>query len=144
LQPADRVEKRASWLEEEAQELREAKTIAEQADAYIDSIYFALGGLVELGVRPGEIWDLVHGANMAKVWPDGTVRRREDTKIVNMIDPDNPICPACGGAHLDRPEVDIGVGTQYGPWECFNPSCGWSENDAGPPFADDIDNPAPF
>lgn len=90
LQPTDRAEKWASWLEEEAQELREATTVAEQVDAYIDSIYFAVGGLVEIGVRPGAIWDLVHGANMAKVWPDGTVHRREDTKIIK---PDGWVAP---------------------------------------------------
>lgn len=90
LQSTDRAEKRASWLEEEAQELREATTVAEQVDAYIDSIYFAVGGLVEIGVRPGTIWDLVHGANMAKVWPDGTVHRREDTKIIK---PDGWVAP---------------------------------------------------
>lgn len=51
-------------------------------------------------------------------------------------------CPACGSEHVERIEVDIGVGIQYCSWECFN--CGWDENDAGPPFADDINNPAPF
>lgn len=32
-------------------------------------------------------------------------------------------CPSCGGTHVDRDEVDIGVGTQVGPWGCFD--CGW-------------------
>ena len=40
-----------------------------------------------------------------------------------MIDaPDH--CPACGG-DLVRHEVDIGVGTQYGPWHCTQ--CVWQE-----------------
>jgi len=82
LQPADRVTARADWLDEEVGELREAKTIAEQADAYIDIIYFAVGGLVEMGVDPSELWRIVHGANMAKVQPDGSVKRREDGKII--------------------------------------------------------------
>jgi hypothetical protein len=34
-------------------------------------------------------------------------------------------CPKCGKS-CDRDEVDIGVGTQYGPW-CCN-WCGWSED----------------
>jgi predicted HAD superfamily Cof-like phosphohydrolase len=90
LQPADRVEARADWLDEEVIELREATTIAEQADAYIDIIYFAVGGLVEMGVNPDKLWSIVHGANMAKVWPDGTVRRRADGKIVK---PDGWVAP---------------------------------------------------
>ena len=34
-------------------------------------------------------------------------------------------CPKCGCTELHRDEVDIGVGTIYGPWGC--PECGWSE-----------------
>lgn len=74
--------RRADWLEEEARELREAKTIYEQADAFIDSIYFAIGGLVELGINPSPLWDLVQQANMAKVWPDGSVRHTEIGKVI--------------------------------------------------------------
>jgi len=82
LQPADRVSARADWIDEEVGELRDAKNIYDQADAYIDIIYFAVGGLVEIGVDPSELWRIVHGANMAKVQPDGTVKRREDGKII--------------------------------------------------------------
>ena len=35
-------------------------------------------------------------------------------------------CPKCG-TECWRDEVDIGVGTQYGPWYCDN--CGWSQED---------------
>jgi predicted HAD superfamily Cof-like phosphohydrolase len=77
------AECRASWIEEEAQELREATTIEDQADAFIDVIYFAIGGLVNLGVRPGPLWDIVQSANMAKLWPDGRPRFREgDGKVI--------------------------------------------------------------
>lgn len=34
-------------------------------------------------------------------------------------------CPNCGSDHIDRDAIDIGVGTQYGPWGCFD--CGWTE-----------------
>ena len=79
----DKVLRRAAWIEEEAQELREAATIAEQADAFIDAIYFAIGGLVEMGIQPGPLWDIVQGANMAKLWPDGRPRWREsDGKVI--------------------------------------------------------------
>lgn len=82
LQPADRAIARADWIDEEVAELRDATTIYAQADAYLDIIYFAVGGLVEMGVEPSKLWDIVHGANMAKVFPDGTVKRREDGKIL--------------------------------------------------------------
>jgi predicted HAD superfamily Cof-like phosphohydrolase len=79
----DRVMGRAAWIEEEAQELREATTIDAQADAFIDVIYFAVGGLVEMGIQPGALWDIVQGANMAKLWPDGRPRFREgDGKVI--------------------------------------------------------------
>jgi predicted HAD superfamily Cof-like phosphohydrolase len=77
------AERRAAWIEEEAQELREATTIEAQADAFIDAIYFAIGGLVNLGVRPGPLWDIVQNANMAKLWPDGRPRHRQsDGKVI--------------------------------------------------------------
>ena len=49
-----------------------------------------------------------------------------------MIVADHPICPACGSEHVERAEVDIGVGILYGPWECFN--CGWGEEESGDIF----------
>ena len=80
---AESAERRAAWIEEEAQELREATTIEAQADAFIDVIYFAVGGLVNLGVRPGPLWDIVQAANMAKLWPDGRPRHRpSDGKVI--------------------------------------------------------------
>lgn len=83
LLAAEAAHRRAAWIEEEAQELREATSIAEQADAFIDVIYFALGGLVHLGVRPGPLWEIVQAANMAKLWPDGRPRHRDsDGKVI--------------------------------------------------------------
>jgi predicted HAD superfamily Cof-like phosphohydrolase len=83
LLTAESAERRAAWIEEEAQELREATTIEAQADAFIDVIYFAVGGLVNLGVRPGPLWDIVQSANMAKLWPDGRPRHRQsDGKVI--------------------------------------------------------------
>jgi hypothetical protein len=35
------------------------------------------------------------------------------------------LCPKCG-EECWRDEVDVGVGTIYGPWGC--PGCGWSDN----------------
>ena len=82
MQTTDLVSRRAGWLVEEVNELGDATTITEQADAYLDIIYFALGGLVELGIEPSPIFDLVQNANMAKVWPDGSVRVNETGKVL--------------------------------------------------------------
>jgi len=48
----------------------------------VDLIYFALGTLVEMGVRPGRLFDIVHEANMKKLWPDGKVHYAEDGKVI--------------------------------------------------------------
>jgi predicted HAD superfamily Cof-like phosphohydrolase len=82
MQPHSRKEARADWIDEEVRELREASTLFDAADAYLDIAYFAIGGLVEMGINPGELWRIVHAANMAKVQPDGSVKRREDGKII--------------------------------------------------------------
>ncbi len=37
------------------------------------------------------------------------------------------VCPKCGSPECTRDEVDIGVGTQYGPWHCTQ--CGYSQLD---------------
>lgn len=94
MQPHSRKEARADWIDEEVRELREASTLFDAADAYLDIVYFAIGGLVEMGINPGELWRIVHGANMAKVQPDGSVKRREDGKIIKpegWVPPDNDL-----------------------------------------------------
>jgi len=78
----DRVRAREDWMREEVQEFVEAKDLCEQADAMIDLIYFALGTLVEMGVEPDELFEIVHNANMAKKWPDGKVHRNEMSKVI--------------------------------------------------------------
>ena len=90
LLSSDRVEKRSDWMREEIDELNEAKDIYEQADAMIDLIYFALGTLVEMGVKPDELFDIVHEANMSKLFEDGTAHSNQSTKIIkppNWQDP---------------------------------------------------------
>jgi predicted HAD superfamily Cof-like phosphohydrolase len=79
----ERVRKRADWMMEEIREFLEAKTLTEQADAMIDVMYLALGTLVEMGVRPEELFRIVHEANMSKLWEDGKPRYREsDGKVI--------------------------------------------------------------
>lgn len=76
------VTRRSEWIKEEVRELGEATTIVDQADAFLDILYFAMGGLVVMGVQPGNLWDIVQGANMAKLWEDGKPRFKEDGKVM--------------------------------------------------------------
>jgi predicted HAD superfamily Cof-like phosphohydrolase len=78
----DRAEMRAGFMREEIDEFIESADIYEQADAMIDLIYFALGTLVEMGVKPDGLFDIVHDANMSKLWSDGKVHFREGDKKV--------------------------------------------------------------
>lgn len=87
-QTFEQARRRDDWINNETVELMDATLapggpdIAKQADAYLDIIYFALGGLVELGIEPSAIFDFVHGANMAKLGPDGKPIIRADGKAM--------------------------------------------------------------
>lgn len=78
----ERAISRCAWMREEIDEFETATDVYGQADAMIDLIYFALGTLVEMGVKPSEAFAIVHEANMTKVWPDGSLRYREDGKTI--------------------------------------------------------------
>ena len=80
--PEERVQKRYNWMLEELEELRKANSIHDQADAIIDLMYFALGTMVEMGVRPERLFEIVHEANMSKIWPDGKVHYAADGKVI--------------------------------------------------------------
>jgi predicted HAD superfamily Cof-like phosphohydrolase len=95
LLTAERAAARAAWMNEEVAEFLAAHTITDQADAMIDLIYFALGTLVEMGVRPEKLFEIVHAANMTKLWPDGAPRFRDDGKTVKpptWVDPTDALC----------------------------------------------------
>ena len=97
LMGLDRAKKRYKWLKEEIDEFIEAtidKDIYEQADAMIDTMYFALGTLVELGIEPEQIFEIVQNANMSKLWEDGKPRFNKDGKVIKpsgWVDPHNKI-----------------------------------------------------
>jgi len=57
-----------------------------QVDAFTDILYFANGGFTEMGVIPDKIFDLVHQANMGKIFPDGKPHYNEVGKVIK---PDN-------------------------------------------------------
>jgi predicted HAD superfamily Cof-like phosphohydrolase len=77
-----RTEARSKWMREELDEFDSAVTISQQADAMVDLMYLAIGTLVEMGVPPGRVFEIVHDANMAKRWPDGAIRLDEEGKIL--------------------------------------------------------------
>ena len=78
----ERATKRYKWMLEEINEFLEADEIVEQADAMIDVIYFALGTLVEMGIKPDNLFNIVQEANMAKLWPDGTPHYNAEGKTI--------------------------------------------------------------
>ncbi len=87
---SERAKKRYGWMLEEINEFLEADEIVEQADAMIDLIYFALGTLVEMGIRPDGLFEIVQRANMSKLWPDGKPRCNEEGKTIKppgWVDP---------------------------------------------------------
>lgn len=81
----ERAKKRYSWILEEINEFVDAsekQDLVEQADAMIDTIYFALGTLVEMGIEPDELFSIVQNANMSKLWPDGKPHYNNMGKVI--------------------------------------------------------------
>lgn len=106
----DRREVRADWMREEIQEWLRAEDIVDQADAMVDLIYFALGSLVELGVRPEGLFEIVHKANMAKLWPDGSPQYGENGKVrkpTGWYDPEQDLRAAIATQANGKPEAAI-------------------------------------
>lgn len=68
-------------VNDEMEELVDAKNVTEQADALVDAIYYICDFAVRNGINLDPIFEIVHGANMQKV-VDGKVIRREDGKIL--------------------------------------------------------------
>jgi predicted HAD superfamily Cof-like phosphohydrolase len=81
----ERAKVRTAWTVDEVQrEFLEATDVVGQADAIIDGIYFLLGSLVEMGVKPDRLFDIVQEANMGKLHEvDGKMVAvyREDGKV---------------------------------------------------------------
>ena len=54
-----------------SQKISAESTLVGQVDALIDTLYFTYGSFVLMGVDPERIFEIVHQANMAKIFPDG-------------------------------------------------------------------------
>jgi predicted HAD superfamily Cof-like phosphohydrolase len=68
-------------VNDELDELEEATTKVDQADALVDAIYYICDCAARHGMNLDPLFDIVHGANMKKVI-NGKVIRREDGKIL--------------------------------------------------------------
>ena len=79
--PHERAVTRGKWMREEVDEFEQATDLVSQTDAMLDLMYFALGTLVEMGVRPERLFDIVHQANMSKRPANGAMVFAADGKI---------------------------------------------------------------
>ncbi|WP_209020081.1 HAD family hydrolase [Jeotgalibacillus proteolyticus] len=70
----ERVAERYGFMREELNEFAMSDKLVDQVDGIIDLLYLAIGTLVEMGVRPEELFNIVHEANMSKLWEDGKPR----------------------------------------------------------------------
>lgn len=73
---------RTRLIVEEAIEFAAEDDFVMQVDAMLDLIYFSLGTLVEMGVDPNGLFDIVHWGNMRKLWPDGKPHYNEKGKVI--------------------------------------------------------------
>ncbi len=85
----ERAHKRYNWMQEELDEFIGAQGLVDQVDALIDLMYFAVGTLVEMGVKPDEIFEIVHRANMTKL-DNGTPLFKADGKTAKPKDWQDP------------------------------------------------------
>ncbi len=85
----ERAQKRYNWMQEELDEFINSRDLVNQVDALIDLMYFAVGTLVEMGVKPDEVFEIVHRANMTKL-DNGTPLFKEDGKTAKPKDWQDP------------------------------------------------------
>ena len=70
-------------LSYEAGEAGRVEKIADQADALVDVYYYMLNAAAKKGVNMSSVFNIVHGANMAKRNPiSGKFEKRADGKII--------------------------------------------------------------
>ncbi len=61
--------------------------VVDEADALIDLLYFTYGSFVMMNIDPAPLFEIVHQANMGKLFPDGKPRYHEVTGKV--LKPEN-------------------------------------------------------
>lgn len=86
--PEDRIKLREDLILEELKEIREALESGDRAkilQEISDLHYVVIGYYLTLGISPElarAAFNEVHVANMSKLMPDGSVKRREDGKVL--------------------------------------------------------------
>ncbi|TVY09838.1 pyrophosphohydrolase domain-containing protein [Paenibacillus cremeus] len=78
----------------QAKKERVADVLTGQFDGFLDIEYFNNGNYTILGLDPDAPFDLVHDANMNKLWEDGKPRYDEHGKIIkppHFVPPDEAI-----------------------------------------------------
>jgi len=81
LLPADQVSFIIEMVIDELDELREATTVVDQADALLDAIIYICDTAARHGMNLDRLFSIVHAANMSKI-VDGKVIRRADGKVL--------------------------------------------------------------
>lgn len=105
-----------SAFNEELSEFYNSATLADEADALVDLTYFALGRLVEMGIRPGPIFREVHDANMRK--QRGELSKRPNSKGYDAIKPEGwkgPDIDKVLSEQYDRDELPAIIPTTIAP-----------------------------
>ena len=78
----DQISFLRKMLNDELDELEEAKNVIQFADALLDIIYYVVDQGLRHGVNLDNLFLHVHSANMRKRFPDGTFHKREDGKVI--------------------------------------------------------------
>ena len=63
------------------------QSLVGQVDALIDTLYLTYGSFVLMGVDPEQIFEIVHRANMGKIFPDG--KAHFDPETHKILKPDD-------------------------------------------------------
>ncbi len=76
---------RQKLIQEEAAEYTDALVrgdIVAVADALGDLLYVVFGACVAHGINIEPVFNEIHRSNMSKAWPDGSVQKRQDGKVI--------------------------------------------------------------
>ncbi|WP_072728521.1 hypothetical protein [Paenibacillus sp. NAIST15-1] len=71
-----------TFMRQKTEKTRSKNKLMGICDGFIDILYFANGGMVEAGVDPNPLFDIVHKANMAKLWEDGKPKYNDVGKVI--------------------------------------------------------------
>lgn len=85
----ERIKLRIKLIREEFEEFIEAaehaftdEDLALIGKELSDLLYVTYGAAIEFGLPLDDIVDETHRSNLSKLWPDGSIRKREDGKIL--------------------------------------------------------------